>query len=161
MHCSLWINYYYLMHSGEFFLSKKFNRVEKTNLNQTVPSLWVSRVLKYPKNCLEDLITFFMSTWWGDSKSREEIEFLQTKAGQNVLPDGLNWLCYFAGSTKKPSWEFNLFHIFGIPPSSRHEKRCQILQTIFLVFQYSRNSQCCHMTPLTTQTWQMLFNNIC
>ena len=36
---------------------------------------WVSRVLKYPKKCLEDLTTFFMSTWWGDSKNMEEIEF--------------------------------------------------------------------------------------
>ena len=26
-------------------------------------SLWVFRVLKYPKKCLEDLTTFFMSTW--------------------------------------------------------------------------------------------------
>ena len=36
---------------------------------------------------------------------------------------------------------FNFFHIFGIPLSSRHEKRCQILQTLFWVFEYSRNSQ--------------------
>ena len=33
-------------------------------------------------------------------------------------------------------------HIFGIPLSSRHKKCCQILQTLFWVFQYSRNSQC-------------------
>ena len=33
---------------------------------------------------------------------------------------------------KKPQWEFNFFHIFGIPSSSRHEKCCQILQTLFL-----------------------------
>ena len=25
---------------------------------------------------------------------------------------------------KKPPWEFNFLHIFGIPSSSRHEKRC-------------------------------------
>ena len=31
-------------------------------------SLWVPTVLKYPKKCLEDLTTFFISTWWGDSK---------------------------------------------------------------------------------------------
>ena len=53
---------------------------------ELVDTLWVSRVLKYPKMCLEDLTTFFMSTWWGDSKNMEEIEFPrfwgQTKAGQ-------------------------------------------------------------------------------
>ena len=38
-------------------------------------ALWVSRVLKYPKKCLEDLTMFFMSTWWGDSKNMEDIEF--------------------------------------------------------------------------------------
>ena len=38
---------------------------------------WVSKVLKYPKKCLEDLTTFFMSTWWGDSKNMKEIEFSQ------------------------------------------------------------------------------------
>ena len=69
-------------------------------------ALWVSRVLKYPKKCLEDLTTFFMSTWWGDSKNMEEIEFSRwlfegrPRQGKNVLPDGLNWLCYFAGSSK-------------------------------------------------------------
>ena len=52
------------------------------------------------------MTTFFMSTWWGDSKSMEEIEFSRwlfegrPRQGKNVLPDGLNWLCYFAGSSK-------------------------------------------------------------
>ena len=61
----------------------------------------------------------------------EEIEFSRwlfegrLRQGKNMLADGLNWLCYFAGNS-----------------SSRHEKRCQILQTLFWVFQYSRNSQC-------------------
>ena len=30
--------------------------------------------LKYPKQCLEDLTMFFMSTWWGDSKNMKKIE---------------------------------------------------------------------------------------
>ena len=57
------------------------------------------------KKCLEDL-TFFMSTWWGDSKNVEEIEFSRwpfdgrLRQGKNVLPDGLNWLCCFAGDSK-------------------------------------------------------------
>ena len=38
-------------------------------------TLWVSRVLKYPIKCLEDLTTFFMSIWSGESKNMEEIEF--------------------------------------------------------------------------------------
>ena len=69
-------------------------------------SLWVSRAMKYPKKCLEDLTTLFMSTWWGDSKYMEEIEFSRwlfegrLRQGKNVLPDGLNWLCYFAGCSK-------------------------------------------------------------
>ena len=42
---------------------------------------------------------------------------------------------------KKPSWGFNFFHTFGNPSSSTHEKCCQIFQTLFWVFQYSRNSQ--------------------
>ena len=47
-----------------------------------------------------------MSTWWGDSKNMEEIEFSRwlfegrSRQGKNVLPDGLNWLCYLAGSSK-------------------------------------------------------------
>ena len=54
------------------------------------------------------------------------------------------WQHIFAlpwSALKKPSWEFNFFRIFEIPSSSRHEKCCQIFQTLFLVFQYSRNSQ--------------------
>ena len=64
------------------------------------------RVLKYSKKCFEDLTTFFMSTWWGDFKNMEKIEFSRwlfegrLRQCKNVLPDGLNWLCYFAGSSK-------------------------------------------------------------
>ena len=47
-----------------------------------------------------------MSTWWGDSKTMEEIEFSRwlfvgrPRQVKNELPDRLNWLCYFAGSSK-------------------------------------------------------------
>ena len=74
-------------------------------LNQ-VTKHWVSRILKYPKKCFEDLTTFFMSTWRGNSKNMSEIEFSwwlfegRPRQGKNMLPDGLNWLCYFAGSSK-------------------------------------------------------------
>jgi hypothetical protein len=58
----------------------------------------------------------------------EEIEFSwrlfegRLRQGKNVPQDELNWLCYFAGSSKS-----HFFHIFRIPLSSRYEKRCQIL----------------------------------
>ena len=74
-------------------------------------------LLKYPKKCFEDLTTFFMSTWWGDSKSVKEIEFSRWLfegrlwQGKNVLPDGLNWLCYFAGNSKSHR-ENSIFFIF-------------------------------------------------
>ena len=36
-------------------------------------------------------------------------------------------------------WEFNFFHIFGIPSSSRHEKCGQMLETLFWLLQCSKN----------------------
>ena len=66
---------------------------------------WVSRVLNTQK-CLEDLTTIFTSTWHGNSKNMEEIEFLQwvfegrLRQGKNVPPDGLNWLCYLQVAQK-------------------------------------------------------------
>ena len=48
----------------------------------------------------------YLSTWWGDSKNMKEIEFAQwlfegrLRQGKYVLPDGLNWLCFFTGSSK-------------------------------------------------------------
>ena len=89
-----------------------------------------------------------MSTWWGDSKNMEEIEFSRwlfegrPRQGKNVLPGGLNWLCYLACSSKSHRENSISCIIFGIPLSIRHDKCCKILQTLFLVFQYPRNSQC-------------------
>ena len=40
---------------------------------------------------------------------------------------------------KRPSWK-KLLYFFAIHSSSRHEKCCQMLQTLFWVFQYSRNT---------------------
>ena len=39
-----------------------------------------------------------------------------------------------------------------IPPSSRHEKRCQMLQSLFWLFQYSKNPRC------STSTVNCLFH---
>ena len=85
-----------------------------------------------------------MSTWWGDSKNIEEIEFSRwffegrPRQGKNVLPDGLNWLCYFAGSSKSHH-ENSISCIFLESP--HHEERCQMLQTLFWLFQCSKNPQ--------------------
>ena len=52
------------------------------------------------------------------------------------------WQHIFAlpwSALKKPPWEFNFFHIFGIPSSSSHEKRCQMLRLLFWLFQCSKN----------------------
>ena len=60
------------------------------------------------------------------------------KIAQPILPI---WQLIFAlsySALKEPQWEFNFFHIFGIPSSSRHEN---LKHETFLVFQYSRNSQ--------------------
>ena len=45
-----------------------------------------------------------------------------------------------------PLKSHHIFHIFGIPSSSRHEKCCQC----FWLFQYSKNSQC---SALSTSLW--------
>ena len=61
------------------------------------------------------------------------------KIAQPVQPI---WQHIFAlpwSALKKPPWEFNFFHIFGNPSSNRHEKRCQMLQTLFWLFQGSKN----------------------
>ena len=55
------------------------------------------------------------------------------------------WQHIFAlpwSALKKAPWEFNFFHIFGIPSSSRHEKCFQMLQTLFWLFQCSKNPRC-------------------
>ena len=69
-------------------------------------SLWVSRVLKYPKSFWRIWRHFSSLLDEGIFKNMEEIEFSRwlfesrPRQGKNVLPDGLNWLCYFAGSSK-------------------------------------------------------------
>jgi hypothetical protein len=37
---------------------------------------------------------------------------------------------------------FKLFHVFKIYPTSRYENQCQILESIFDIFQDSRNLLC-------------------
>ena len=43
---------------------------------------------------------------------------------------------------KKPPWKNFFFYIFAIHSSSRYEKRCQMLQRLFSLFQGSKNQLC-------------------
>ena len=64
------------------------------------------------------------------------------KIAQPIQP---NWQHIFVlpwSALKKPPWAFNFSHSFGIPSSRRHEKRCQILQILFWLFQCSKNPRC-------------------
>ena len=47
---------------------------------------------------------------------------------------------------KKPPWKKFFFDIFAIHSSSRYEKRCQMLQRLFSLFQGSKNQLCLWFT---------------
>ena len=49
---------------------------------------------------------------------------------------------------KRPPWKKNFLQFFSIDSSSRHEKRCQMLQRLFWLFQCFRNTQCIHIELL-------------
>ena len=101
------------------------------------------------KSIWEDLTTFFMSTWCGDSKNMEEIELSwwlfegRLRQCKNVLPDGLNWLCYFAGSSNSHC-ENSISFIFLESPHQVDMKNVVKSSKHFLGYFniYSRNSQC-------------------
>ena len=69
--------------------------------------------------------------------------------GQPIQPIWQHIFALLWSALKKPPWEFNFVHIFGIPSSSRHEKCCQMLQTLFWLFQCSKNPRC----EGTTKLW--------
>ena len=66
----------------------------------------------YHNKSFQHLETFFISTWCEDYKNMQEIKFSwwlfegRPRQDKKVLPDWLDWLCYFAGSSKS--------HINGI-----------------------------------------------
>ena len=68
----------------------------------------------------------------------EEIEFSQwlfegrLKQGKNVLPDGLNWLCYFAGTSSKSHRENSITFIFLESPHQVDMKN--VVKTLFGYF---------------------------
>ena len=99
------------------------DRKKKTHANRY---LWVSRVLKYPKKCLEDLTTIEkieFSRWLFEGRLRQ---------GKNELPDGLNWLCYFAGNSKSRR-ENSISFIFLESPHQVDMKNIVKLSNTFLV----------------------------
>ena len=58
---------------------------------------------------------------------------------------------------KKPPWKIFFFDIFAIHSSSRYEKRCQMLQRLFSLFQGSKNQLCmvyvtCRFSLIVTQS---------
>ena len=95
----------------------------------------------------------------------EEIEFLRwlfegrLRQCKTVLPDRLNWLCYFAGSSKSHRENSISFILLETP-----EKCCHILQTLFQVFQYSRNSRCVCRTHFSAvvkkNRYKVIFSNV-
>ena len=107
-------------------------------------SRYVSRVVKYNKKSFHHLTTFFMPKHLmrGLQKYARNwnltMAFWATcKIGQPIHPI---WQQFFA--LKKQSWELNFLHIFAVPLSSRHEKCCQILERLFVVFHHYRNILC-------------------
>ena len=55
------------------------------------------------------------------------------------------WQQFFAlpwSALKKTSKQLNFLHIFANPSSCSHEKRCQMLERVFVVFHHSRNIPC-------------------
>ena len=86
----------------------------------------------------------------------EEIEFSQwlfegrLRQGKNVLPDGLNWLCYFAGNSK--SHRENL--IFFISLESPHQvdlKKVVKSSKPFFGYFNTLETQCPVLTKMITK----------
>ena len=78
----------------------------------------------------------------------EEIEFSQwlfegrLRHGKNVLPDGLNWLCYFAGSSK--SHRDNLISFINLESPQQVDMKNVVKSSkhFFGYFNTLKNSQC-------------------
>ena len=106
-------------------------------------------------------MAFFMSTWCGDSKNMEEIEFSRwlfegrLRQGKNVLPDGLNWLCYFAGNSKSHHENSISFIFLESPHQVDMKDVVKSSKHFFWVFQYSRNSQWLSILTLFTLGWKV------
>ena len=80
------------------------------------------------------MATFFMSTWWEYCQKMQENEIVPRwifKLGQPIQPIQQQFFVLSRSALNKPLWVLNFLHIFAIPLSSRHAKRCQILESQF------------------------------
>ena len=95
-----------------------------------------SRVVKYNTKSFHHLTAFFMSAWWGVCKSLKShggfLSYFTCKIGEPIQPIWQLFLALLWSALKKSLWELNFLHIFS-------EKCCQILESLFVVFHYSRN----------------------
>ena len=115
---------------------------------------------------MEDLTAFFISTWWMDSKNMEEIKFSwwlfegRLRQCKNALPDGLNWLCYFAGSSKSHH-KNSISCIFLESPHQVYMKNAVKSSKNYFVFQYSRNSRCLAQHNVLKKAWRNIYFQSC
>ena len=135
--CTMWPTYFN-------FYAPISSIIEQNFRKHFTKSRFVSRVVKYNKksfpiwqrlSCqLDEGIAKMCKNW------NLTVAFWATcKIGQPIQPI---WQQFFAlpwSALKKQSWELNFLHIFAVPLSSRHEKCCQILERLFVVFHHSRN----------------------
>ena len=61
---------------------------------------------------------------------------------KQLLPDGLDWLSKILQVAEKAIMIFHFLADFCNPLSSRHEKHCQMLERLQMVFHQSRNISC-------------------
>ena len=106
---------------------------------------YLPRVVKYNKKVLPIFDSIFHAylTRGLQKYSRNLIPTMafwgQTKAGQKIAARLARLTVLSCRLIKKPPWDFNFLHIFLIPSSSRHEKHCQMVERLFVVFHHSRN----------------------
>ena len=127
---SVYIYVFFFINSEGFYLTLHCEFPEYWNTQKSVWRIWQH---------FSWLLDEGIHKIWKKLNSRDG--FLRAdyiRQVKNVLPDWIG--CAILQVAQKATWEFNFFHIFGIPSSSIHEKRCETLQTLFWVFQYSRNS---------------------
>ena len=72
-----------------------------------------------------------------------------------MLPDGVNWLCYFAGNSKSHRENSFSFIFLEFPHQLDMKNVVKSSKHFFGVFQYSRNSQWLSILTLFTLGWKV------
>ena len=85
--------------------------------------------MKFNKKSFRHLTTFFISNCLLDERIAKICKKLNSHSG----------FLSKIGRPIHPIWELNSSHIFAVPLSSKHDKYCQILERLFVVFHHSRN----------------------